>query len=293
MLRKTLIVAILAAFLGAISVWVVGSVEMRTRRHPWKAETRPPGIEPVQFVASEGVPLKGWWWPAGESSRAIVLLHGLGANRLQMLQRAQWLHSIGYATLLFDFRGCGESGGKSSLGYDERLDVQAALRYIQEAKGVRRSALIGQGLGAAAAVMAVDEWTSVRGVVLERLFDDLETAMRARVQLKVGPAERLVTPLFLWQVRPRFGFAPEQFAPVQQIGKARCPTLLGYGGKDRTIPASSIHALFAAAPTPSTLWVLQLAGHGDLYSFDPAAYQAKIGEFLGRTLGPPVGEQQK
>src|SRR5258708_7368760 len=134
MLRKTLIVAILTAFLGAISLWVVGSVEMGTRRHPWTAEAPPPGIEPVQFVASDGVPLKGGWWPAGEPSRAIVLLHGLGANRLQMLPRAQWLHSIGYATLLFDFRGCGESGGKSGLGYDERLDVGAALRFIQEAK---------------------------------------------------------------------------------------------------------------------------------------------------------------
>jgi pimeloyl-ACP methyl ester carboxylesterase len=293
MLRKTLIVALLAVFLGAIGVWVVGSIEMSTHRHPWPGETPPAGIEPVQFVASDGVPLKGWWWPAGDSSRAIVLLHGLGANRLQMLRRAQWLHGIGYATLLFDFRGCGESGGKSSLGYGERLDVGAALRYIQEAKGVRRSALIGQGMGAAAAVMAVEEWTSVRGAVLERLFGDLESAMRARVQLKVGPAERLVTPLFLWQVRPRFGFAPEQFAPVQQIGKARCPTLLGYGGKDRTIPAQSIGALFAAAPTPCTLWSLQLVGHGDLYRFDPAAYQAKIGEFLGQTLGPPVGEPQK
>ena len=293
MLRKTFIAVLLLAILGAIGLWVVGSNEMGTRRHPWHGETPGPGIEPVQFAASDGVPLNGWWWPAEDSSRAVVLLHGLGANRLQMFRRAQWLHETGYATLLFDFRGCGESGGKSSLGYGERLDVAAALRFIQEAKGASQAALIGQGLGAAASVMAVQEWKLVRGAVLERLFDNLDTAMRARVRLKVGPMEPLVTPLFVWQVRPRFGFAPEDLAPVNRIGKAKCPILLGYGGKDRTIPPSSIRALFAAGPYPTTLWALQQAGHEDLYRFDPAAYKAKIGEFLGQTLGPPVVEPQE
>src|SRR5258705_12325607 len=148
MLRKTLIVAILTAFLGAISVWVVGSVEMGTRRHPWTAETSPPGIEPVQFVASDGVPLKGWWWPAGDSSRVVVLLHGMGADRLQMLPRAQWLHSIGYAALLFDFRGCGESGGESSPGDGQRVEGGAGLACVPERQGGARPAVLGRGGGA-------------------------------------------------------------------------------------------------------------------------------------------------
>jgi len=293
MLRKTLIVALLLVILGAIGIWVVGSLSMGTRRHPWQGETPGPGIEPVQFTASDGVQLKGWWWPAEDSSRAVVLLHGLGANRLQMFRRAQWLHETGFATLLFDFRGCGESGGNSSLGYGERLDVAAALRFIQEEKGVSQVALIGQGLGAAASAMAVNEWRSVRGAVLERLFENLENAMRARVRLKIGPLEPLVTPLFVWQIRPRFGFAPEDLAPVKQIGKAKCPILLGYGGKDQTVPPSSIRALFAAGPYPTTLWALQHAGHEDLYRFDPAAYKGKIGEFLGQTLGQPVEEPKE
>ena len=293
MLRKTLIVVVVLAILGAASLWVVGSYEMATFRRPWSGVTPAPGIEPVQFRASDGVELKGWWWPGKDPSRAIVLLHGLGSNRLQMFQRAQWLHQRGFATLIFDFRGCGESGGKSSLGYEERLDVGAALRFVQGTKGVSQIALIGQGLGSAAAVMAVDQWSSVRGAVLERLFDTLENAMRARVRDCVGPLETAVTPFFLWQIRPRFGFAPEEFAPVSRISKAKCPVLLGYGGRDQTIAPASIRALFAAGPYPTTLWALQKAGHEDLYRFDPKAYQDKIGEFLALTLGPPAGERKE
>jgi uncharacterized protein len=293
MLRKTLIAAVLLVILAAAGAWVAGSVALHSFRQPWKEVTPAQGIEPVSFVTSDGVALKGWWWPGQDSTRAVVLLHGLGANRLQMLARAKWLHETGYSVLLFDFRGCGESGGKSTLGFAERHDVEAAIKFLREKKAVKQMAIVAQSMGAAAAVMAVEHWADVRGAVLEGLYDRLDNAIRTRVGSRVGWLEPVMTPPLLWQVRPRLGFFPEELAPVKYIGKASCPVLLGYGGKDRTVQPSSIRALFTAGPYPTTLWVLQQAGHEDLYHFDPAAYKAKIGEFLGQTLGSPVAESGK
>src|SRR5439155_18183115 len=139
-------------------------------------------IQEVRFTAGDGVALRGWWLPGRDTERAVVLLHGWKADRLQMLPRAKWLHRLGYSVLLFDFRGCGESGGRSGLGYDERLDVEAALKFLREEKKVRQTALLGESLGAAAAVMAVDRWEGVRGAVLELLYDRLEHAVRARIR---------------------------------------------------------------------------------------------------------------
>jgi uncharacterized protein len=293
MLRKILIVAVLLVILGAAGVWVAGSVLLHSFHQPWKDVIPAKGIDPVSFAASDGVVLKGWWWPGADSTRAVVLLHGLGANRLQMLPRAKWLHEAGYSVLLFDFRGCGESGGTSTLGFAERHDVEAAMKFLREKQGVQQMILVAKSMGAAAAVMAVENWAGVRGAVLEGLYDRLENAIRTRVRNRIGWIEPAISPLLLWQVRPRLGFSPEDLAPVRYLGKARCPVLLGYGGKDRTIPPASIRALFAAGPSPTTLWSLQLAGHEDLFRFDPPAYKAKVGEFLGQNLGPQVGERKE
>jgi pimeloyl-ACP methyl ester carboxylesterase len=290
MLRKTLIVAALLVVLAAAGAWAGGSLLLHLFHRPWEGVAPAQGIEPVSFPASDGVDLKGWWWPGTDSTRAVVLLHGIGADRLQMLPRATWLHEAGYSVLLFDFRGSGESGGHGTLGFAERFDVEGALKFLREKKAVRQTAIVAQSMGAAAAVMAVERWADVRGAVLEGLYDRLENAIRARVRRRVGWLEPVLSPFLLWQVRPRLGFRPEDLAPVKQIGKAKCPVLLGYGGKDRTVSPQTIRDLFAAGPYPTTLWVLQLAGHEDLYHFDPAAYKAKIGEFLRQALGQPVAE---
>ncbi len=86
--------------------------------------TWPAGVayspEDVTFRATDGINLKGWFLPQANSTRAVVLLHGVAASRLQMLQRALWLHDLGYNVFLYDARGCGESTPvHPSFGYAE------------------------------------------------------------------------------------------------------------------------------------------------------------------------------
>jgi hypothetical protein len=40
------------------------------------------------------------------------------------------------------------------------------------------------------------------------------------------------------------------------------------------------------------LWVLQKAGHADLYRFDPKAYREKVGDFIAKALGS-AGKESK
>jgi pimeloyl-ACP methyl ester carboxylesterase len=284
-------IAVLALATGLVAgvAWGIGSLALRQiSRQSAGAVRSARGMEGATFGASDGVKLKGWWWPGEDRTRAVLLLHGLAASRIQMFPRARWLHQRGYSVLLFDFRGCGESGGKSTLGYSERLDVEAALDWLRTKKEIRGTALVGQSMGAAAAVMAVDRWEGVRGAVLEHLYDRLESTLRSRIRSRSGSLEPFLSPLFLWQVRPRLGFSPEDLAPLDRIGRVRCPVLLGFGGRDETLDATKSQALFRAVPGECTFWMLPQAGHQDLYRFEQAWYQAKVGEFLGRTLGPPV-----
>jgi pimeloyl-ACP methyl ester carboxylesterase len=279
--------AAIVPFLAAVGVWLATTIALNhNRRTVIPAPAR--GIENSRFAASDGVALEGWWWPSRDRGRAVILLHGLYADRLQMFSRAKWLHCLGYSVLLFDFRGCGKSGGTTSFGFRERLDVEAALQFVREKKRVTGSVLLGQSMGAAAALMASASWGSeVRGAILESPFDRFESAVRIRVRNVVGSLEPAVSPLLLAQVPFRLGFHPEDLAPVEAIRKAHGPVLLGFGGRDPYLGPGQVAGLFREAPYPATLWVAQKAGHTDLFRFDPETYRAKIGGFIAAALGPP------
>lgn len=278
MMRRLLLFLAVLALAAAAAIWAAGSWFLKAPSRAWKQAAPPAGSEEVSFVAADGVQLRGWWWPGEPRSQAVLLLHGLGTDRLEMMPRAAWLHEEGYAVLLLDFRGCGRSGGRGSFGHAERLDVGAALAFLRQRAD--RMVIVGKGMGAAAAVMANDDWQGVRAAVLEQLMDRFENALRFRVRQRTGFLEPLVTGCLLPQVRPRLGFEPSELAPVERLGRSGCPVLLGFGARDATLPPSTVAALFQAGPYPTTMWILQRAGDQDLFDFDPPAYKKKVREFL-------------
>ena len=288
-MRRLFLILAVSTLAAAAAIWVLGSWVLRVPSRSWKETTPPSGSQEVSFTASDGIRLEGWWWPAEQRSEAILLLHGAGTDRLEMLPRATWLHEEGYAVLLFDFRGCGRSGGRGGAGFTERLDVSAALAFLRERAD--RVVLVGKGMGAAAAVMAVDDWQGAHAAVLEQLMDRFENVLRLRVRRSAGPVELLLSPLVLFQVKPKLGFQPSEFAPVERLGRSPCAVLLGYGARDTNVSVSVMGEMFRAGPYPTTLWVLQEAGNEDLYDFDPPVYKKKLREFLAMKTGD-VGEAQ-
>ena len=46
------------------------------------ADTVSKSHEDVSFRATDGLLLKGWWFPAAASTKAVVFVHGRGQNRI-------------------------------------------------------------------------------------------------------------------------------------------------------------------------------------------------------------------
>jgi len=114
----------------------------------------------IAFTSSDGIPLKGWYIPAeGPARGTIIYCHGLNRTRIEMLPHAVFGHSLGYNSLLFDFRHQGASGGDiTTLGYQERLDVLGAVHYaLEQEPAVRPIVAWGVSMGASAALMAAAE----------------------------------------------------------------------------------------------------------------------------------------
>lgn len=103
--------------------------------------------------------------PAASPLPAVILLHGFGANKDDhvVTLTAATLKGMGYATLRFDMRGCGESEGERArvLCEEQVEDVRNAVTFLSAIAGVdaRRIAVLGHSFGAAVAAYAagVDE----------------------------------------------------------------------------------------------------------------------------------------
>jgi len=120
--------------------------------------------EPVQFV-SNGLELAGVLQlpdglKKGERRAAFLVLHGFGSNKDggNVVTVSNLLTGLGYATLRFDMRGCGESRGARgrTICLEQVEDTRAALDYLSRNENVdtRRIGVIGHSFGAAVAVYA-------------------------------------------------------------------------------------------------------------------------------------------
>lgn len=96
--------------------------------------------------------------PAGERRPAFLVLHGFGSHKGagNVLGPCGVLESLGYVTLRFDMRGCGESEGRRGhlICLEQVEDTRAALGCLAGHPAVdgSRIAVIGSSFGAAVAL---------------------------------------------------------------------------------------------------------------------------------------------
>lgn len=243
------------------------------------------GAESVAFPSASGAMLKGWLAPGRPGGGAVVLMHGVRADRRAMLRRALVLHAHGFGVLLFDFQAHGESLGREiTFGRLEALDAAAAVAFARERLPGERLGAIGVSLGGAAALLG-PEPLAVDALVLESVYPDIHAALRDRLRVRFGRAgAALLTPLFELILRPALGLDEQALRPIDRIGEARAALLLASGSADAYTPLAEARALAARAPRPAQLWPVEGAAHVDLERYAPEAYWAHVLPFLAARL---------
>jgi uncharacterized protein len=244
-------------------------------------------IRPVAFASGSGSLLSGWFIPGRPGGGAVLLLHGVRANRLEMLGRARFLNRHGFAVLLFDFQAHGESPGQHiTFGHLEALDARAAFDFLQRKVPAERIGVIGLSLGGAAAILA---GLPADAMALEAVYADFSRAVENRLALRLGALGKHLAPVLTWQVGPRLGFDPEGLRPVEQIAALRMPLMIIAGDADRHAALDEAKLLYARAHEPKELWIVAGARHVDFHRYAHKAYEVRILEFLGARLRRPPG----
>ncbi len=213
--------------------------------------------EPVRLRTSDGVTLAASHLPGPPRSPAVVLVHGFAAHRRKpayayladVLARA-------VTVLTVDLRGHGQSAGRSTLGGNEALDVEAAVDWLR-AHGQPWVGAVGVSMGATSVANALG-----RGVALDaaiavsapaHLHPEPRTdAMRRLHTLWTSPphraAFRAVTGVRVVHVDD---FSPP-LHPAEVIPRAGVPTLLVHGEDDHFFDIAEWESIATSSDVP--LW---------------------------------------
>lgn len=239
----------------------------------------------VEFNSPDGIPLKGWFIPAEGAARGtIVYVHGLNRTRVEMLPNAVFGHSLGYDGLLFDLRHQGASGGDlTTLGYKERLDVEAAVRYaLEHQQAARPIVLWGISMGASAALLAAADSSDISAVISDSSFDSMLGTIRHHLKLFLHlPGFPIADEIGYW-VAWRGRFRPGDFdlvKAVERIGDR--PILFVAVEGDHRMPPSIAQNLYTHARSPlKKVVVLPGHRHGEAFNQAREPYEKAVTDFL-------------
>ena len=241
----------------------------------------------IEFTSQDGVPLRGWYIPAeGPARGTIVYCHGLNRTRVELLPDAVFAHSLGYNGLLFDLRHHGASGGTiTTLGYQERRDVEAAVSYALERENAARPIVVwGVSMGASAALLAAAESPDISAVISDSSFDSFMGTVRHHLKLFLHlPSFPIADEVGYW-VAWRGNFRPGDFnlvKAVERIGDR--PILFVAVAGDRRMPPWIAQTLYAHARSPlKEIIVLPGRRHGEGFNQAREPYEKAVTDFLAK-----------
>jgi predicted MFS family arabinose efflux permease/pimeloyl-ACP methyl ester carboxylesterase len=247
-------------------------------------------FEDVTFTSTDGVKLSGWYLPSRTHAMTVVMTHGLFRSRYETLERGLRLWRQGYGVVLYDLRRHGKSAGEfSSIGYYERRDVEAALKFAEARAPENQVVLFGVSMGAAATLLAASESQGdarLAGVVSESSFLSFEDTARHHIGLTPLPTFPFA-PLLIKFTAWRMNFVTADFDALRAVRGIRQPILFIGSGDDKRMPNETVlEPLYAAAANPlKRKLVVAGANHGHAFDAAPDDYMNALAEFLRAVEG--------
>lgn len=288
---------ILAFIIVVVMAWVgisgfLGYSMTKVERVPLDRTPAALGLkyQDVAFPAMDkNLTLRGWYLPAENSERVIIMVHGGEGHRadphVRMLDIASDLVKGGYNVLMFDLRGHGQSdGNRMSAGYYEKRDLIGAVDYIK-GRNFEHIGVLGFSMGAATALMAAAENGDIDAVVADSSFADLKDMMEPEFSKRTN-FPKFFLPSLLLMVKIIYGVDFNAIKPVDMVSRiAPRPVLFIHGEEDELVSVQHAFRLQKASQNPQNqLWIVPGAGHAGSYAAHPKEYRDKIIAFFERVL---------
>ncbi len=248
-------------------------------RHPERTGIH--GLQEISIAPSGDVPRLAAWYAPSLNRAAIVLVHGVGADRSAVLPETRMLAQAGFGVLALDLPGQGASGGESLWGVAERHSVSAAVDWLVNRDEIdpQRIGALGQSMGAYIVTQAAVLDRRLRAVVIEASPSDV-VVMNRLATARWGVLSQWPT---YWALRA--SGMPLDMQPKDVIGSiSPRPVLIVSGKLDELVRPFMAQELYNAAREPKELWIVDKAHHVDYATVVPQELRERLIDFYSRGL---------
>ncbi len=281
---KTLLLIILCiGIIGLSCLYILGTI--LTNPHQSNFDLKPDdfgitNVEDIIFSSTTGKLLSGTFIKGQKEKGGILLMHSVRSDRREMVDRATMLNTAGYSVLLFDFQAHGKSSGKHiTFGYLESQDTNAAFKLLKNKINGKPVGIIGVSLGGASALLSSIK-NQANAIVLEMVYPTLKEAVKNRIEIHLKILGKHLSPLLLWQIKPRLGFSPEELSPIDELKQTTSPVFIIAGTKDKHTSIDQSNRMFEQASEPKKIWRVKGAAHQNIYEYAPEKYRDQVLTFF-------------
>ena len=243
-------------------------------------------FEDISIQVGDGHTLSGWYIPAEASDKAVIFIHGHGADRHEGMRWFKAVHQAGFNILAFDLRNQGKSAKSfSTMGYFEKRDVIRALDYLQQQKQIESIGIFGTSMGAATSIMAMVDDSRIAAGVFEAGWANLDDLYSEIIEQHMGLPSYPLLPLTTWMLEQRTGMEMAKLNPEDMLADiAPRPVFIIHCSGDNLIGFSHGERNYAAAKKPKEFWKSPCQMHARAWQSDPEYIEQRVTNYFTKYL---------
>ncbi len=237
--------------------------------------------QPISFKTDDGLNLAGFLLLREGAQRNLLICHGYRMAKERMIGFASLFPNDNI--LLFDHRAHGQSeGNRTTIGFEEKKDVRAALKVLQNHEHTKGLPICGIGvsMGAVSLLGAATECDAFKGIVLDSPFKRLDEQARRtfvrRFKIPIIPFEALSRILFEYLMQ----FSLSEVNSLNWAERLKVPVFLIHSVQDHVASINDTKELYEKIPGKKELWIVNESGHARIFNDCSQEYQQRVETFF-------------
>jgi uncharacterized protein len=256
-------------------------------------ESFPGRPDAVDFMVPGGGVRRGLFFPGFRGASTIILCHGYGSSKGELLTLVAALQDHQYNVFVFDFAAHGANDGITTFGYREADEVRAAIDTLGTRSDVNPASfgLWGYNLGAYAALREAEGDQRVRALVLDSAYDRPEQMVKVGVEQQgLGGFPLMARSAqfsFDWLNRKYRGESP--LSNSKKIGVLSGVPKLFIEAADDPELSDATRQMYLKAPEPKDQAEIPHGNFSNMSDEDKRAYENRVVSFFLLRL-PATGQ---
>ncbi|WPC24662.1 alpha/beta hydrolase [Brachyspira hyodysenteriae] len=217
----------------------------------------------------------------------VIIVHPYEARGSYMKYFIEKFYNMGFNILAIDLRTHGESEGKIySLGYLERLDVLAWIKYINDNYDNSQIILYGISMGANAVMMCCNEdgTNNVKTIIEDAGFTNAYEQLKRRLDMAYKFSFLPIVEATSLIAKIRLGFSFKDIDVKKRVSMSKIPILFIHGDKDELVDYNMVNKLYDACSSEKEKLIIKDGHHISAVFSNEDLYWNTIKNFISKYI---------